>query len=132
MRKPSLPALKRKLWKLFSEYIRRRDADEHGTVSCISCGAIMEWKISNAGHFHPKSLGLQVYFVEKNVHNQCPYCNLVLQGNQLKYSQALIKRYGDGVIEELENIKNTPVKWTRVDYEEKISYYKKKLSDLLR
>jgi hypothetical protein len=36
---------------------------------------------------------------------------LFLQGNQYQYAIALKKKYGEGIIEELEKIKNTPVKF---------------------
>lgn len=119
----SLPSLRKKLWKIFSEYIRRRDADDNGIVKCISCPQIKHYKEMDAGHYHPQSLGLQVVFVEKNVHAQCTYCNHALQGNQVEYSKALIKRYGEGILEELENIKNSSLKLSRSDYEEMIQKY---------
>jgi transposase len=43
---------KAKLDKIFSEYIRLRDAtlgDGYGT--CISCGKIIYWKDNHCGHF---------------------------------------------------------------------------------
>lgn len=119
----SLPSLKRKLWKVFSEYIRRRDADENGITKCISCDVRKHWSQMDCGHFLPKSLGLSVYFVEKNNHQQCQKCNLFLQGNQYNYALAIKKRYGDSVIDELEQIKNTMFKFSRSDYEELIAKY---------
>lgn len=121
---PPLPRLKRKLWPLFSIHSRRKDADENGAVKCISCPKVKHWSEMDAGHFYSKSLGLSVYFVEKMVHAQCQYCNLVLQGNQLEYAKGLVKKYGEGILEELEQIKNTPLKLSRVDYMEMIEHYK--------
>lgn len=77
----------------------------------------------NAGHYHPQSLGLQVVFVDKNVHAQCTYCNHVLQGNQVEYAKALFIRYGEGILEELEGIKNSSLKLYRSDYEAMIEEY---------
>lgn len=68
---PPLPRLKKRLWVIFSQYIRQRDADENGYAPCISCGKVEHYKLQDAGHYHPKSLGLSVYFLEKGVHNQC-------------------------------------------------------------
>jgi hypothetical protein len=121
---------KRKLWSIFSEYIRRRDADENGMVKCISCPTIKHWKEVDAGHFRPKSLGLPVYFVEKNVHPQCTYCNHVKEGNAYEYGLALIEKYGKGIIEEIDGMRHTPLKWSCADYEEMIEAYKKKLGAL--
>ncbi len=46
------------------------------------------------------------------------------QGEQYKFALNLDAKYGDGKAEELEFLSRTIVKFTRVDYEEKISYYK--------
>lgn len=35
---------KDKLDRIFSEYIRLRDADNNGYIRCISCGKIVFWK----------------------------------------------------------------------------------------
>lgn len=128
--KQSLPALKKKFWKIFSESRRRESTDENGMVKCISCPTVKHWKEMNAGHYLPKSLGLSVYFVEKNVHPQCVECNLTEQGNQHKYGIALVEKYGEGIIEELQVAKNTMVKFSRSDYEEMIEKYKGKLEEL--
>ena len=34
-RKPTLTSVKNKAWKVFSEYIRRRHADDDGGVRCV-------------------------------------------------------------------------------------------------
>lgn len=122
---PPLPRLKKRLWILFSQYIRQRDADENGYAPCISCGKVEHYKLQDAGHYHPKSLGLSVYFLEKGVHNQCTACNRFRHGNLTAYAIALRKRYGEGILEELEQIKNTPLKLSRVDYMEMIEKYQK-------
>lgn len=84
----------------------------------------------DAGHYHPKALGLSVYFVEKNVHAQCTYCNHVLEGNQVEYSKRLIEMYGPGILEELDALKYIQVKYSKSDYLEMIETYQKKLKDL--
>lgn len=122
----SLSYYKRKLWKVFSEYIRRRDADEHGMVQCISCKGVTHWKLSQAGHFIPKSLGLSIYFEEKNVHNQCVYCNLN-GGNPSGYAIALKERYGNDIVEQLHQQKNMQIQISRQGYEEMIERYQEKL-----
>lgn len=121
---PSLPKLRKKLWKIFSLYIRKRDADENGMVNCISCGKWLHFKEGDAGHYHPQSLGLQTVFVEKNVHFQCTWCNHALQSNQVEYAKALVKRYGEGILEELEPLKHGSLKLSRVEYMELIEKYR--------
>ena len=133
---PPLPRLKKKkskslswyrknLWTIFSLYIRKRDCDENGYGPCISCGIVKHYKEMNAGHYHPQSLGLQTVFVEKNVHLQCTWCNHALQSNQVEYAKALVKRYGEGILEELEPLKHGSLKLYKSDYEEMIEKYQK-------
>ena len=46
---------KEKLWKVFSEYIRLRDADDRGYCNCISCGKVIFLeRFIEAGHYVPK------------------------------------------------------------------------------
>ena len=46
------------------------------------------------------------------------------QGEQFKFGVALDKKFGEGTSEELELLARTIMKVSRIDYEEKISYYK--------
>ena len=123
-KKKPLPFLKRKLWKLFSEYIRRRDADENGMVKCFTCPKIMHWKESQAGHYMSQSLGLWTVFLETNVHNQCGACNLYKRGNPTVYAVELMKRYGPHILEELQAQRKENYKINRAEYEELIEKYK--------
>ena len=54
---PSISSLEDKLDVLFSKYIRRRHADEGGTVQCVTCGKLMHWEKdgAQAGHFVRRS-----------------------------------------------------------------------------
>lgn len=128
MKNPSLSTLKKKTWILFSIRIRKKYANEDGMVQCISCPSIKHWKEMDAGHYLPKSLGLSIYFEEKNVHPQCTACNRFRHGNLTAYAIALRKRYGEGILEELETLKNTPRKISRGEYLELIEHYKGKLN----
>ena len=39
----------KKLDKIFSEYIRKRDADENGYVKCCTCPTVEHWKEMDCG-----------------------------------------------------------------------------------
>jgi hypothetical protein len=131
-RKPSLPSLNKKLWSIFSQYIRRKDADSNGIVSCISCGTRKHWKTVDCGHYIPKSISLSLRFDERNNHSQCTSCNLWKHGNAPQYALALQKLYGPGILEELDTFRrdNQGFKLSRTDYEELIEKYKVKLAEL--
>ena len=123
MKQKSLAKLKKDLWKIFSLFIRKRD----GGV-CFICGRRANGSAYHAGHFIPKLVGgLELYFNEKNVHGCCYHCNINLGGNLYEYGVAL----GPEVVKELYDIKkNTKgVVWDAEKYEEKISYYKRKIDN---
>jgi 5-methylcytosine-specific restriction endonuclease McrA len=118
----SVSTLKKKLWKLFSEYIRRRDKG-----ICFTCGRVQDWKLCDAGHFIPRSVGgLALFFHEDNVHAQCKRCNMPpLCGNQYEYG----RRLGEKKVKELRKLQSQITKWSRQDYQDKIAHYQEKLKE---
>jgi hypothetical protein len=125
----TISKLKKKLDKLFSEYIRRRNADHLGRVKCFTCGVEKHWKEQQAGHFQSRS-HYSTRWDEVNVQVQCVKCNMYRQGEQYKFGMYLDQRFGDGTAEELEYRAKTIVKLNRVDYEEAIERYKQKIKEL--
>ena len=89
-RKTTVGALKRKLWKLFSAYVKARD----GNI-CFTCGAKdLEGINWHAGHGIRQGGHAAVQYDPKNVHSQCGRCNIWLGGNTSEYMARLIDRYG--------------------------------------
>ena len=125
----TISKLKKKLDVLFSQYIRRRNADHLGRVKCFTCGIEKHWKEQQAGHFQSRSHH-STRWDEVNVQVQCVKCNMYRQGEQYKFGLYLDDRFGDGTAEELENRAKTIVKLNRVDYEEAIERYKQKINEL--
>ena len=125
----TISKLKKKLDVLFSQYIRRRNADHLGRVKCFTCGIEKQWKEQQAGHFQSRSHH-STRWDEVNVQVQCVKCNMFRQGEQYKFGLYLDDRFGDGTAEELENRAKTIVKLNRVDYEEAIERYKQKINEL--
>jgi 5-methylcytosine-specific restriction endonuclease McrA len=117
--------LKKILWKWFSEYIRARD-----NYTCISCGKKCEKYECHAGHYHPRTDGLSLYFDEKNVNAQCSACNTFRHGNLTAYATALRRKYGEGILEELEWKQKQFIKITEKEYEKFIELYKNKIKEL--
>ena len=117
--------LKKQLWIYFSQFIRQRDRG-----ICISCGKIDFWRKMDAGHYIPKTRGLSIYFYERNVHCQCTYCNRWMHGNLSQYALALRKKYGESILEELEEIRRKETKYTDQDYIDLIKLYKSKIDQV--
>ena len=47
----SISLLQQRLDRVFSEYIRLRDANENGFCRCATCGAMWRWQIMQNGHY---------------------------------------------------------------------------------
>lgn len=125
----SLRLLKAKAWKLLSEYIRRSSADEGGTVACYTCGKLMFWRDSHAGHAIPGRTGATLLDATI-IRVQCPICNLWRGGNYPIFTTKLIKENGMDWWERKLDGARQLVKLTRSDIEELIQTYKSKLEAL--
>jgi uncharacterized CHY-type Zn-finger protein len=130
-KKPSLSKLEEKLDKLFSRYIRLSDADEGGTVQCVTCQKLMHWKESQCGHW-VKRQHRAVRWDERNVGVQCPRCNHFMGGCQDEFGLHIITKYGESVFQELMQLKHKVMKHTRSDLEALIDLYKAKLAPIER
>ena len=73
---------------------------------------------------------LSTRWCEINVQPQSAADNLFGQGEQFKFGLNLDAKYGEGTAEELQYKAKTIQKFSRVDYEEKISYYKELVKNL--
>ena len=122
-----LGTLKSNLWKVFSLYIRLRDADQWGYCECITCGKRHHYKDIDAGHFIPKSRGLSIYFMEENVNAQCRYCNSFLHGNQYLYSKAVDAKYGNGTSDRIYKKSRKFKQYTTQEYQKLIDNYKNQI-----
>src|SRR3990167_10155989 len=82
--------LKKKAWKVFSEWVRRNGADENGFNACYTCGTKLHWKRLQAGHFISRT-HLATLFDEQNVKPQCFADNIWKNGEPHKFAEHLIK-----------------------------------------
>lgn len=118
--------LKKDLWKVFSEYIRRRDADSFGNTKCFTCGKRDHYKHLDAGHYIPKSVGgVNLYFHEKNVHPQCTACNRFRHGNLHEYALRLQEQYGKDILQLLAVAKKKSRPYSAAELTILINHYKK-------
>lgn len=121
MSKKTTAYLKKKLWEVFTKYIKKRDKN-----TCFTCGKIAEKHGIGGGHYKPAgACGLDYYFSEINVNAQCTYCNLTLQGDQVNYRERLVRKYGEKVVLDIDLNYHKPCKWAVEEFEEKIAHYKK-------
>jgi len=121
-----LSTKKNKLWKLVSEYVRRRHADENGYTACYTCGTIKHWKEMDAGHAIPGRKNYVLFNLEL-LRSQCRSCNGFRAGEQYIFGKKLNQENGEGWYEgELIKSKK-PYKLYESDLDEMIEDIKKKL-----
>jgi hypothetical protein len=122
-----LKSLIHTLDRIFSEYIRRRDADENGICRCITCNQPFHWKDGDAGHFIQRDR-MATRWNEHNVHAQCKRCNRFRSGEQYQHGKAIDARHGAGTADRLKSISQVRgVKIDRFFLENQIEFYKKRL-----
>lgn len=97
VKEPTLTGMRRKLWTPFSRYIRMRDCFEAtGTIThgvCCTCGRSYPIGKLQAGHFIPGRMD-SILFEPTCVHSQCYRCNMLRQGEWVKYFRYMEKKYG--------------------------------------
>ena len=119
----------KKLWKVFSEFIRRRDADENGICTCITCGLKREWKQMDAGHGIPRQ-HWGTRYDERNNHAQCKRCNGFEGGSQEAYAKAVDKKYGAGTWDMLLIKKQKGKRLSSFEIEALTKHYKERLKEM--
>lgn len=131
MKQKTISSLKKKLWTIFSEWVRRNEANYQGYCKCVTCGILRPWKEMQAGHFIAGRTN-SILFDERGVHPQCARCNIFLYGNTIYYYEYMERNYGKKVIDELKKKKNTIKSFTRQELEQMIKEYREKINHLLK
>ena len=131
---PRTPAVTRKkliarLDKVFSQWVRRKDADHRGYVECWTCGKVLPWSRVDAGHFQSRAK-FSTRWDEMNVKPQCKGCNGFRSGEQFKFARKLDAVYGEGTAQELEVLSNQTRKYSVEELEALIDVYNRRLRKL--
>jgi 5-methylcytosine-specific restriction endonuclease McrA len=116
--------LKTELDRIFSLYIRLRDH-----FICCTCGKTGEEGMQ-CGHYIPRG-NMNTRWDEDNCNAQCVGCNVFRKGNMDEYALFMVKKHGDGILEEMKKRKNTIRQWTNSEIEEQIKIYKEKVNKLI-
>jgi hypothetical protein len=104
MKKPlNFRQLQKKADRVFSEFIRLRDAEVNGYTKCITCGKVLFWRDMDCGHYCGRK-HLSTRYHEQNCHAQCKHCNGFMEGQHFIYRRKLVELYGEAEVQKLENI----------------------------
>lgn len=128
--------LKKKLWPIFSKYIRKRWADDAGYLQTVD-GEIAHWQACDCGHLRHNTErnallgGNELWYYENNF---APQSN---QGNRnnaddsaQKYMLWAVKTYGIEEVDKMMKMRQTYKLWTLEELEEKYNYYKAEFEKL--
>lgn len=102
---------KKKVWIVFSKWLRQKYANSNGIVKCYTCDKSKHWTELQAGH----ALGGRknsILFCEKAVRPQCVACNIFLRGNYAEFHARLQRELGVGILEELIALDKTTKQFT--------------------
>ena len=129
--------LKKKLWKVFSQYIRLSYADHNGYVNTCD-GLTVHWKECDCGHLRHNSErnallgGNELWYYENNF---APQSN---QGNRQnaddsaqKYMLWAIKKYGIEEVDKMFKMRSTYKLWTEEELQAKYEHFTKLVEDML-
>ncbi|CAB5224124.1 Bacteriophage lambda NinG [uncultured Caudovirales phage] len=128
MKKPSRKTLVEKLDKIFSIYIRRKDAIDN-IATCVTCGKKDHWSKLQNGHWASRK-HYNTRWDETNCHVQCAGCNVFRAGEIYLYTKYLCSKYGNNFPEELYLKSHKTVKFADIDLIELIDYYTEKVNTL--
>jgi len=106
------------LQKVFNHWVRLRDKND----GCISCGKPFRSKY-DAGHYFSVGSYPNLRYHIQNCHGQCVHCNHEKGGNLVEYRPRLIAKIGQEKFDELESIRNQPLKLTTPEIIELIQTY---------
>ena len=124
-----------RLDKVFSQWVRRKDADHRGYVECFTCGGVKHWKMMDAGHFQSRAKYSTRWMYDPdegmvNIMPQCRRCNAFRSGEQYIFARKLDAIYGEGTAERIEQASNQTRKYSVEELEALIDVYNRRLRKL--
>lgn len=119
----------------FQKYIRLRDADKNGIVTCITCQRQINWTggSCHGGHYRPATHN-NTCFDEKNVNGQCGMpCNknrMQVQEWIEQTAKNIDKKWGEGTANNLITKSHLTKRFNRMEYMVIEKHYKEKFEQL--
>lgn len=118
----SISDLKKQLDSKFSVWVRKRDSDRDGYITCYTCYRKIPWRDSQNCHYIPRQHNATRYS-EINCHAGCVSCNIFKNGNLTEYAVHLMHDYGPEILKNLVAQKNSIKQWNKPELEELIQKY---------
>lgn len=119
-----------RLDKIFSIFIRLKNADTNGMVRCITSGKFLHWKDADAGHFITRN-NMATRWNEQNVNPQSRGDNRFLSGRQYEHGLSIDRRHGVGTAEKLLIKSKGQCKFHDFELQSMIKHYKDQVKNLM-
>lgn len=119
----------KKLDKVFSAYIRLRDAMPNGCFRCISCGQIKRFEQGDCGHYHSRT-HMGTRWEPDNCNMECRSCNRVSSDHLIGYRRNLIEKIGLDRVNRLEVLARSSKHWQDFELKDKIEYFTREVKRL--
>lgn len=116
MQEDDLQGLYDDLDNTFSKYIRIRDADAKGVITCYGCGTQKRWQDAHCSHFMPRA-NLATRWMPENAAASCVGCNTLGRGRLDKFEQYLESRH-KGIVDYLREQGCSVYKPSRIELKE--------------
>ena len=122
-----------KLNRVFSKYIRMRDANQWGNIVCPICAVIdYRWQDMQCLHYNKRDHHITAWD-EFNAIGGCAICNQKMEHNDEvkdRFTQVIRDRFGAGNLNRLHTLNGQTIKYMRNDLLFLIQYYQQKIKDL--
>lgn len=129
----SIKELKLDLDRVSSRYIRLRDMESDGKITCYCCGKRIKWQKAHCMHFADRDNMATRYLID-NLKSGCFECNVEKRGNLVAYAQKL-ESEKPGVVDFLTdqsrttaNVSQSELKELLYDFQQKLNLVEKKLT----
>lgn len=119
----------KELDEVFSLFVRARDCDSLGLITCFVSGARVPWKQADAAHYMSRK-HMATRFEEYNVHACSIDSNRFDPDHDVKYHTKMVLKYGRELPLQLDNMSKSMVKFTAAELQEKIEFYKEEVKKL--
>ena len=125
---PSRSKLVKKADSVFSTFIRLRDSDRHGIVTCPLCWARIPRKKAQNMHFITRACWLYRYD-EMNCFWWCMRCNVILNWNYIIYTRFMQDKFWIEKVDEMIRNSKKIYKLQTFELEEIINKYTDKIQE---
>ena len=115
--------------KWFSKFIRLRDSDEFGIVTCITSKRRVHWLDCDCGHWISRAK-MATRYDERNCNGQSKQANRFQGGHFLEHGLAIEEKFGAGTREALELKARRPCKMTEADLWFIAETYRKRVENI--